>query len=538
MKNLWLPVMSVMVASGTSAALPPNAPAHLRPGANHNTGDGGFVASQGRAPRPGEEKLRMREHFLAVRARLAAAKATRPDLEAKRRKILAHLDAYIAKGTTPDNSKLPWRTPVFIDEHDTICAVGYLIEQTAGRPLADKIASTHRYSYIEDIAKDLPEVRAWVAESGFTLEELGQIQPGYPGPDVLLWAHAKFEDEEGKAVTDGAFEHKGVGGALAKGKLDGAWVAKGKEGQLLGKGTFARGNGAWTSFHANGKKLAEGNFVANAPTGAWRFYHESGNLAAEGNFVAGQRAGAWRFYYDTPKPTPIATGRFRTDGYVDGTWMHYDVKGKLLATTRKDTPEAWTEGYRKSRPLFWNVGYLIDVAPAADRIAHQIHAGTMEGASEARLDTLALDGERIYLRGERVFDTEGYALSPIDVPLMPEMWRADDCKWSATRKKFARRGDVSALNGLISEDATDEACAPAQLITGERARKIGAMVASMAEVRSATPEFMTKVTLDEEHAEDLPEVLAKNMTLDITWPHVDGRFNQVYATLPGYSRWY
>ena len=99
-----------------------------------------------------------------------------------RQKLLAYLDAYIAHGTTPDNEHLPWRTPVFIDDAGTICAVG-----TSGHALAEKIASTHRYSFIEDIATDMPEVQAWVAQSGFTLDELGQIQPGYMGPEAVQW---------------------------------------------------------------------------------------------------------------------------------------------------------------------------------------------------------------------------------------------------------------------------------------------------------------------------------------------------------------
>src|SRR6476659_2669563 len=95
-----LPIALVTLASTASFALPPNAPRHLRTGANHHTGDDGFVAHQGHAPTPGEdEKLRMHEHFVAVRARLAAKPATRPELEARRQQILAHLDAYIAKGT-------------------------------------------------------------------------------------------------------------------------------------------------------------------------------------------------------------------------------------------------------------------------------------------------------------------------------------------------------------------------------------------------------------------------------------------------------
>ena len=35
---------------------------------------------------------------------------------------------------------------------------------------------------------------------------------------------------------------------------------------------------------------------------------------------------------------------------------------------------------------------------------------------------------------------------------------------------------------------------------------------------------------------DLPDYLAANMSLDIEWPHVDGKFNVLYKILPGYFR--
>jgi hypothetical protein len=533
MKKTWLSVMSVMVAAGTSSALPPNSPGHLRPGANHNTGDDGYVARLGTTPDPRDEKGRIRQHFLAVRERLAAAKPTRPDLETKRKKILTHLDAYIAKGTTPDNARLPWRTPVFIDEKGTICAVGYLIEQTAGRPLAEKIASTHRYRFIEDIAREIPEVRAWIAESGFTLAELGQIQPGYMGPEVLQYesGYFAFRDEEWQEhhVADGTFSREGVLGLMKGKKMTGEWTHKDKDGDVIGKGTFVNGAGTWTSFRGDGKKLAEGPYENNRPNGAWRFFHASGNLAAEGNMVGGQRVGAWRFYYDTHAKTPIATGRFTSGGSITGTWKHFDAQGRLLATTHEDTPETWTPEFTKTKPLFWNVGYLITVVPGPDRIQHQIHTGAMESMGTSRLDSLALEGERVYIKGDRMFDGEGNKLVRTD-----DGWRAENCGWGAARKAFARRGDVAALNGLMHKDTGEESCKPGAAIGTARAHKISKMVASMEEVRNATPELMTSVALDEVHAQDLTDTLAASMTLDVTWPHVDGRFTEVYATLPGY----
>jgi len=530
MRSTWMTafLLASIGTARTSSALPPNAPPGLRPGANHHTGDDGFVAHLGREPRPGEEKLRMHEHFVAVRARLAARKATRPELEATRQKILAYLDEYIAKGTTPDNTHLPWRTPVFIDDQHTICAVGYLIEQSAGRPLAEKIAQEHRYDLIEDIAKDMPEVQAWVESSGFTLDELGQIQPGYPGPDVLLW-HAWMLAGTSR-IENGAYEGEDGRGTFRRRKMEGTWVRQTEEGSLRGTGRFRHGNGTWTSYFASGAKLAEGPYADNVPDGAWRFYHESGNLAAEGSFAGGERSGRWRFYYDTHEPTPIAVGRFAR-GYVAGTWRHYDVKGALLATSVVDTPAS----FHKDNQLFWSIGYLVDIVPTADHIKHHIHQGSIDG-EPVRLDELATaDGqERVYLRGssDDVFDVDGHKLVQVN-----SGWRADDCHWTKARKRAARAGDVSALHGLIFH-ATDEACAAGARVPRARAARITALVKSMNEVRAASPSFLKKLALEQEAPEDLTNVIASNMSLDIEWPHVDRRFIQVYATLPGYTHDY
>ena len=184
MRTSILTVLVGLWLAGTSSAQAPNTSRSFREGANHHLGDQAFIAEFGRAPTDHEEQLRIRTHFLAVRELLASRPATRPDLAEHRAKLLAHFDDYIAHGTTPRNAHLPWRTPVFIDDEGTICAVGYLIEQSAGRLVAAKIASHHRYAYLEEIVAAMPEVQRWVEQSGFTLEELASIQPGYEGPDI------------------------------------------------------------------------------------------------------------------------------------------------------------------------------------------------------------------------------------------------------------------------------------------------------------------------------------------------------------------
>src|SRR5688572_16726970 len=108
----YLPVAVVLLL----AASPALAGVSPRPGANHHLGDDSFVARFGRAPDAADpEPLRMRVHLEHIRDLLAARPATRPALAARRGELLGYLDDYIAKGTTPINTYVAHRTPVFID---------------------------------------------------------------------------------------------------------------------------------------------------------------------------------------------------------------------------------------------------------------------------------------------------------------------------------------------------------------------------------------------------------------------------------------
>lgn len=319
-----LVVVLVLAVAATSSARP------TRDGANHHLGDDSFVARFGRLPtaRDGEH-LRMRVHLEYVHDLLAAGAPTRPERARRRGELLGYLDDYIAKGITPVNSYVPWRNPVFIDRDGNICAVGYLIERSAGRALAETIAATHRLDYLEDIAAAMPEVAAWVDDSGFTLAELASIQPGYEGPEVEHvdgWAAAELVDgpyelRQGEVAVTGAFANKQMVGAWKRTRGD----------VVLGKGTFVRGTGKWTSFRPDGARMAEGTFVKSRAEGTWRFFHPSGRLAATGAMHHGKRDGVWTFFYDEPRTVVLARGHFE-HGEVVGSWKHFDPKGKLVAT--------------------------------------------------------------------------------------------------------------------------------------------------------------------------------------------------------------
>jgi hypothetical protein len=560
--------VTLLVAS-TAAALP--APdTRFRPGANHHLGDDSFVAAEGRAPRASDrEQTRMAVHLEHVRALLASRPATRPELAARRTELLGYLDDYIAKGITPANTHLPWRSPVFIDDAGAICAVGYLIERSVGRALPERIAREQRYEFLEDIAAKMPEVSAWIASSGFTLEELASIQPAYSEPQARTWVTWNLNEHP---RPDGVYDDGDTKGRFRKNRMEGAWTVTSKDGVVVGKGTMKRGAGRWTSFHPDGKaKLAEGPYADSRAHGAWKFFHPSGNLAAEGRFVAGQRDGAWRFFYDTSTKTPIATGKFGRRGGVRGKWQHFDASGALIAVSKSETP-AWNDGDLGTNG---GEGFTLTVVPGADKIRYAVHQGmvAMTGddiqAEGQRLETFALGDERIYIHGSGdnaiIYDVAGLRLEKV-----AGAWRGSDCRWSLARERVARSGDVARLHGLLFTEAsrrvrgiqTEETrfdviadpgpkCKAARPIAAERGKRIDTLLARRDLVRAESPAFVKRAVLgepdpdnddpaavaelarNEREASDLTRVLASHMVMYVEWPHIDGRFVEVFATMAG-----
>lgn len=565
-------VLVSLLTATTAYALPPGADPALRHGANHHVGDDSFVALFGRAPTPqDDERVRMTAHLQYVHDWLASRPATRPELAAKRKALLDALQRYVAKGTTPKNANLPWRTPVFIDEEGTICAVGYLIESSVGRALPERIAKLHKYDFIEDIAASMPEVKQWVEESGLTLEEIASIQPAYDEPSVEGWRGwdlAKFKPADGPSTRYGQ-------GTFKKRNMEGTWkVTGGERGELvLGRGEMKQGRGAWTSFYPTGEKMAEGRYAANQPAGRWRIFHRSGNLAAEGAFANGMRVGTWRFYYDTPAKTPIAVGRFGGDGSVIGRWQHFDAEGKLLARTWTETPSQWDDD---SIGTNGGEGFVLEVVPGADGVRHVVHQGTPGKDveyNELKLELFAKGSEKLYISttygAEAWYGADGTGL----VHHEDGTWSGKDCRWSMTRKLIAQQGDVPRLDGVLSGEAmrraraakaevydplkdTGVVCTGGTVEIGKaRAARLDALLASREAVRAATPAMVRDLVLDQEdqaepeddlsddekayraerakRTSDLARILAGSMVMYIEWPHIDRRFTQLYGTMAG-----
>jgi hypothetical protein len=147
-------------------------------------GDESYFDAFGTAPSAlTDEDLRLKTH-LAYVERLLRKRIPENlnEAQAERRAFLLDLlSEYHQGGTFPRNHDYPdQRIPCFIDRDGRICAVGYLIEQTAGRPLAEAINSKWQYAYVHQM--DDPAIDAWIVESGLSREECAMIQPAYGPP--------------------------------------------------------------------------------------------------------------------------------------------------------------------------------------------------------------------------------------------------------------------------------------------------------------------------------------------------------------------
>jgi hypothetical protein len=175
-----LPVVLALLPSSAAAVAPPFRNPALAP-INPITGDASFVAAFGRSPSPADdEDLWIDTHLAFVIEVLASrdVSALPPSLQAARCQLLDRLREYRGRREFPRNYDRIERAPCFIDRDDNICAVGYLIEQSAGREMAEAINAKYQYASLTEIATE-PQVRTWIAASGFTVRELAMIQPWY-----------------------------------------------------------------------------------------------------------------------------------------------------------------------------------------------------------------------------------------------------------------------------------------------------------------------------------------------------------------------
>ena len=128
------------------------------------------------------EVLRIQTHLEYVESLLRKASTAHLTKKQKknRQKAIENLHFYWTAGVFPENREfLNDRKPCFIDAKGNLCAVGYLIEQSAGREVAEQINARYQYEYLMEM--EWKVIDEWIASSGLTKLECAMIQPSY-GP--------------------------------------------------------------------------------------------------------------------------------------------------------------------------------------------------------------------------------------------------------------------------------------------------------------------------------------------------------------------
>jgi hypothetical protein len=207
---------------------------------------------------PARERARVREH-LAGAERLARQR--RPRLEplaaSCRSLLLDELSRYRRLGRFPRNLVRGTRpSPQFIDEHGTRCAVAHLMEVSGQGEIVRRIARTENAARVHALARS-PELRAWLAAAGLSLDEAARIQPEYgcyavddcacSGPELAGVALGTVVEQRGESVVaridriEGQLVGVTVGDqrlVVAAGRVEGESVGAGQAAPEVGSQFF------------------------------------------------------------------------------------------------------------------------------------------------------------------------------------------------------------------------------------------------------------------------------------------------------------
>lgn len=151
-------------------------------GINPIIGDISYITKFGYIPDENtSEVIRIKTHLEYVISVLIKEDIKRLNvIQKENRKHLINLLAeYIDSEQFPKNNHFKERRPVFIDEDDNFCAVGYLIAQTEGEAVAREINKVHKFDAIKEITSEVLE--KWLIKNGLSAHEAAMIQPWY-GP--------------------------------------------------------------------------------------------------------------------------------------------------------------------------------------------------------------------------------------------------------------------------------------------------------------------------------------------------------------------
>ena len=127
------------------------------------------------------DDARICEHLRRAESALRSADHDLPPERRRRReRHLDRLAAYRERGEFPTNRHHAGRTPLFVGDDGTPCAMAHLVRKDGREDLVAAVMAEDPTARIEELPDDHPVVE-WVEANGLTREEAARIQPAYPG---------------------------------------------------------------------------------------------------------------------------------------------------------------------------------------------------------------------------------------------------------------------------------------------------------------------------------------------------------------------
>ena len=162
------------------------------------------------------DDVRVREHLRRTESALRdAGHELPPEQRRRRERHLDRLAAYRERGEFPTNRRHAGRTPLFVGDDGTPCAMAYLLLEDGREDLVAAVMAAEPTARIEELPDDHPVVE-WVEANGLTRAEAARIQPAYPegvqfattcGP-LPCWLAGAFASAVGLAAA-GTLEYVG-----------------------------------------------------------------------------------------------------------------------------------------------------------------------------------------------------------------------------------------------------------------------------------------------------------------------------------------
>ncbi len=256
-----------------------------------------------------------------------------------RLQLIEVLNQYRSMGKFPINYHHQQRIPVFIDQHDTHCAVGYLLKETGYGKVAKEIAATNNFAWLKNIKH--PQLLKWQEYSGLSVEELKLIQGAYDFymPNALMLAN-KYEvpqkpevmtlyfDSDQKKSNKEQVQYVWCYGEGEDGVLDGLWVQNFAKGISWIQGYYKNGKrtGKWKEYYQGTNQLCRTEHWKNDQLNGVRTrFDRSGKIIEEINFKNGNAVAKTNYDFEQSLKyirRPIDGTLVNTEVYtIDGTFI-------------------------------------------------------------------------------------------------------------------------------------------------------------------------------------------------------------------------